>query len=713
VNSNHRPILCSVNRLSVVGAATLICIGAAYAQTGPAAGGGTEGEAQLQRVEVTASKRLQTLEQIPGAVTALGKDELNLSGANAIEDIQYKVPSLSIVTLYPGSQQIQLRGISSNLGLPTVGIYLDEMPLSSDIVYSGLDINLRDLSRVEVLRGPQGTLYGEGSMGGTIKYVTSNPVFGRFLGEASIDAGSVAGGGRLYRINGMLNAGGERAGIRVVASTEDAKGWIDNRTLGIRDANNLKRDSVRIKGLWAPTDELSLSLLFAHGDTRRDTSNVSGPGGVTIAPVLTPAKDTFDLGNLIVSYDFPGVRLLSSTGYLDRTNIAVVDFTSAFLPLLGLFGVPPGAITAVGSRGVTEFRTLTQELRLNSTATGPLRWTAGVYFRDYDETAGGRSFGQPNPLPFPLFDVDQVRTSKSSAVFGEVSYDVAPSLELTAGLRGFRDKRAQNSSGVTFGTPGSDTASGDFNSTNPRLALLYRLDANSSIYLNAAKGFRSGGFNSQALGGGQPVPPSFKPENLWSYELGGVLANKALLLQWSLYRNEWKDIQSFTFLQGSPATFTTNAGRAAGNGVDLQVTWLASKALDIAAAVGWNDMKYKVTTADKRAGDPVDFVAPVTASASATWRFALAGTSAFVRAEAQYTDAFTVNIRNFGTNDVQSQARTVARFSGGASLSGWDVKASIDNAFNAEKIVMPAYGALAEPIYTAPRTVSFTIGRKF
>lgn len=677
----------------------------------------------LGEIVVTAQKREQTIAEVPMSVSAFSGEDAAAAGAQAIEDLQFKIPGFSLVNFYAGGQQYQLRGVSANLGLPTVGLYVDEMPINSDVVNSNLEFDLYDLERIEVLRGPQGTLYGEGSMGGTIKYVTAAPKLDGFAGHVGANFASVTDGDPNWRLEGTLNAPliDDVLGIRVSASRQDIGGWIDNSLRGEKNVNSGAKTNIRAKVLWKPTADTSASLLYVRGDLDTDSSSFSLDDRRSTQPVASPISDKYDLMNLVLSHDFGAATLLSSTGWTKRKSTQQFDFSTFFVPFLQApppfgFGFPPGFVTGVGVASDIDFRTVTQELRLASSGDSRLRWTVGGYYRDYKSRAVGGSFTIPNGLPFKLTDADTRNDSKSWAVFGEASYAITERTELTLGARRYEDEREQNSRSAFLGFPSIDINRGKFKTTNPRVAFLYRFEGGSSMYASAAKGFRSGGFNLQSSGGGLPVPPTFDPESLWSYEIGGVLApaGNQLLVQWSVYYNDWKDVQTLAILPGSPFTITANGGKASGVGADLQVTYRPVDALEVSASIGWNDMEYKSTTPDKNLGDPMDFVAPVTGAVSATYRFELgAQTNAYVRADAQYTDAFDVNLRNFLAAAVSSESRTLARASFGISRGMWDGQVYIDNAFDADKVAMPAYGSLSEPVRTLPRTIGVTVNRRF
>jgi outer membrane receptor protein involved in Fe transport len=708
------------------GAATLAQI-AAFLAAAPALAQETTGTAESGAeagdvIIVTANKREQPIVDVPLSITALSNEAIRASGADTIEDIQFRIPGLSLVNFGPGTgNQVQLRGVSASSGLPTVGIYLDEMPVGLDSNNTNLDLDLSDLERVEVLRGPQGTLYGEGSMGGTIKYGTAAPDLFDVEGSVSGEFALVERGKPNWRTRGILSlpvVEGKLA-VRGLVSYSETGGWIDQG--GARDANTSSRLSARAGVLFAPSEETKIRLLYAHGETEADNDDQSQSGRISTGTLSRPGSSNYDLANLTLAQDVGGIQILSSTGFLTVDTSNVLDLTNSFVPFLEApppfgFGFPPGSFTGVGAATMSKSKIWTQELRLSNNTKGSLDWTIGAYYRDSRVDSGSDSFSQPFNLPFELFSSNIQSGSKAWAVFGQATYALMPSLDVTLGARYYRDKRKQDATSTSFGFPSSETSADTFSSFNPRASILYKFSESSSIYASVAKGFRSGGFNLQSTGGGNPVPPTFDPETLWTYEVGGFLGadNNRFTVQWAVYYNDWSDIQSLSFLPGSPLTAIVNGGAASGLGVDFQANYRPSREFDMGLAIGWNNMKYDKATADHAAGDPLDFVSPFNISANATVSpNAFSDFGGNFAASVQYTKGFDVNIRNFLPAPASSESRVLVRLSAGINVSDWNAQLYVDNLLNEDKIVMPAYGALAQPYRTYPRTFGLSIERSF
>lgn len=673
----------------------------------------------LEEIVVTAQKRTQRLLDVPMSITALTGDSLARQGATTLQDIASTVPGLSTLEYAPGQSRTQLRGISSATGAPTIGLYLDELPINVDTVQLGADVRFIDLERIEVLRGPQGTLYGEGSMGGTIKYVTRPPDLTRSTLGFDTAFGSVADGSELYRANLIVNMPvvADKFGVRFAGGFEQSPGWIDYPLIGARDVNEGRSKTARLKSLWQVSDALKASLLLAYQHSDYDSQAFADAQRTAPYLVLQPSKDENRLANLVLEYDAGPFTILSSTGYLDRDTFARSDVTGFFAPIYTApppfgFGLPPGSVATVTLDGANGFKATSEELRVASNGATRLSWTAGVYYRDYEDSIDSRSNTTPNPLPMEVLTSELDRTSEQFAVFGEAGYKVTSTFETTVGLRYFRDERSKSGSGSNFGLPAPEpTGNETFTSVNPRLVLTYRPTQDRLFYVSGAKGFRSGGFNLVAARPpGCNLPDAFDPENLWTYEIGSNLtfADGRAVVQAAVYRNDWKDIQVSQFCPGGQALQTTNAGKASGAGVDLQLTLRPYDSLSIMLAGGYNDSQYDETSASHNEGDSVDFVPKFSASISGDYSFQwAAGFPGRFHLDYQYVDDFSISLRSFAGSQPLVSSDAYGRLNARLSiLSGaWELALFGQNLADTNKVVMPPIGVLLVPVSMQPRTI--------
>lgn len=682
---------------------------------------------QLEEVVVTAEMRRQRLLEVPASITVITANDIAKTGAATIEDLQYEAPGLSIAEFSPGQQRIEINGISAYEGLPTVGVYLDEMPLNMNFAGSGMDVRLLDMQRVEVLRGPQGTLYGQGSLGGTIRYITHQPDLTAFGGSVGAQGASIDRGGVDWKTDGVLNlplvAG--RLGMRLAAEYQNFGGWIDETLLDIPRANRGKDYTVRATGLWVPTDPLSISLMLQHQVFQVNDQNLADADGTAQDAILQPDRERVDLANLTAKYDLGRAQLVSSTGWLDRSENTQDDDSAAYIPYLEApapagFGLPPGSIQSVAYDFTTQDHILTEELRLSTEGNARLGGTVGVFYRDsHTRSVQSEPVVPDNIVPVDVYSGDGTNPedSRSWAIFGQGHYRLTSTLEATLGLRYFEDRQRQAVTSTSFGYTTYDRGTQTFTSTSPRLDLSWHVSDNVNIYTSIAKGFRSGGFNLTSESGGLfPIPQTYAPETLWTYELGAKFqsASGRVASDVSVYHNDWKNVQSLAFPTGLPLVYTVNGGRIKGWGVNAQLTVRPLDRLELGLTGGWNDMAYVSTTADHLPGDPPDYVPRYTASAFAEYRYHWTpGLPGFLRVDYQRSDRFQVFIRNYMAAPAFSDVLNYLNARVGVDVSGWTVSVLARNITNENGVLYPALGGVTNPVRPEPRTVGVAFSTSF
>lgn len=680
----------------------------------------------LEEVVVTAEMRQQRLMDVPASITAITGDEIARTGAATIEDLQYEVPGMSIAEFSPGQQRIEINGISDYEGLPTVGVYLDEMPLNMNFAGSGMDLRLLDMQRVEVLRGPQGTLYGQGSLGGTIRYITHPPDLDAFGGDFSAEGASIDGGGVDWKTDGVLNMPvvQGRLGVRLVADYENFGGWIDETLLNVRHANDGKDYTVRATGLWLPIDPLSISLLVQHQTFQVNDQNLATADGTAQDMITQPSREQVNLANLTLKYDLGGAQLLSSTGWLDRSEDTQDDDSAAYIPYLeapppnGL-GLPPGSIQSVAYDFTTQDHILTEELRLSTQEGRRLGGTLGVFYRDSHTRSLQSQPVVPDIVPVDVYSADGTNPENSSswAIFGQGYYRLTPRLEATLGLRYFQDRQRQDDTSTSFGYTTYDRGAQTFSSTSPRIDLSWHASDNLNLYTSLAKGFRSGGFNLTSESGGLfPIPQTYAPETLWTYELGAKFQSNGgrVASDVSVYHNDWKNVQALAFPTGFPLVYTVNGGTIRGWGVNAQLTVRPVDPLTLGLTGGWNDMRYVSTTADHLPGDPPDYVPRYTASAFVEYRYHWTSKlPGFLRLDYQRSDRFQVFLHNYMAAPAYSDVLNYLNVRVGAKVSGWTVSLLAKNLTNENGVLYPELGGTTNPVRPEPRSIGASVSTTF
>lgn len=660
----------------------------------------------LEEVIVTATKRAERILDVPQSITAFTNDRMREQGSVQLADFLQAAPGVSIVDTQAGTQSIQIRGINSTFGDAPIGYYLDELPFSFIAQPVVPDVRTFDLERVEVLRGPQGTLYGDGSLGGTIRVLTAEPNLRDLQGDLDLTAASTTHGDDSWAAKGMLNlpivAG--KAALRLVASREDFGGWTDNTLTGVKDENGRDIDTYRGKLRLAPNDKLDMILSFWRTDSKASGSNGAYGNWTTD---LTPVSNdmAYDLYSLTVRYDLGFADLVSATSYMDFSLFNAGT----------LLGFP------VLSDQTQELRS--EELRLTSSNKEGFRWTGGLFYRKIERQVAAQVLG---------LDFGEFADSESYAVFGEGTWPlIERKLDLTLGLRYFKDDRLRadpiDAATLALIQTVDPTFTGRVESSidtvNPRLNLAWHVSDDWLLYANVAKGFRAGQVQptvsliSAALMG-MNVPVGIEEEIVWSYELGakGTFAGGRASLEAAVYYNDWQNLMVNVVVE--PVTQLSaleNGAQARTIGAELSLSVQPVAGLNLQLAASHVDAEYTEASANVniRKGDRVTRVPKNTLAASATYRWPLTATlNAFVFGQAQYTSDQVDLINNLAPSDdvtllgarlgVEGQSWGIYLF--GDNLSDENAAMSVAGLVNG--IVLPT----ARP---RPRTVGLNMSYRF
>ncbi|WP_174278360.1 TonB-dependent receptor domain-containing protein [Sphingomonas bacterium] len=648
-------------------------------------------------VIVTANKSRQRLIDVPVSVTAETGAQLRRRGATQLQDLVETTPGLSNPGTGGGNTtNLVIRGITTDASVvlkqPTVSILFDDIPV--DPATAGLlTTNLRivDIERVEVLRGPQGTLFGSGSIAGAVRYITNKPDATRLSGSIE---GSVAGtyrGANSEWGNAVLNVPivTDRVAARAVGYGFNEGGWIANTRLNQSNVNRNKTYGGRIALTAKATDQLSVTLTGAYQNSRDyspgDSLYVQPAGSgkqVTTERQAGDSRARSALANLGLTYDFGGVSLFSSSTYI-RRKVDIIDDYGFYTDYLQLAFKLPALNDVSPGRQFGASDIYTQELRLGSNGTGPFRWTFGGFYLRSD-TQGGQTITAPGLLPYlgtsNLANLSSPGRQEELAGFGEATYTIARKLDLTGGLRVSRNRLdiSSTSSGllltmsgtnaVTFKLPERET------SYNPRFSVQYRPTGQLSVYAQAARGYRIGGANLTAGLGGPGIPTDYRSDHLWNYEAGVKtnLLDGRLQINADGYYIDWKNLQ--VSLLSNNIEYTGNAGAARVYGFELEaaakpVTWLdLGGSLSLNNAALTRDAPTLVRTSaiggsvvGAKDGDRLPASPRAQGSAYAQLNFTYKDDAAFIRASGQYvgasyTDFASQGLRfgEYGTFDVRA-----------------------------------------------------------
>lgn len=657
-------------------------------------------ESRLDEVIVTGTKRDSTIQDVPFSINAQTQEDIQRSGAVTLEDLSRNVAGLTIQNLGPGQSQVAVRGVSAGQVVrdqpgvkEQVGIYLDESVISLSLFTP--DIDLFDLNRVETLRGPQGTLFGSGSVGGTIRYITNQPRLdvqeGLIEGNVNLVDGDAAGGHLKVAVNLPM---GETAAVRAVAYRTNYGGFIDARGEGgsIRqNVNGGTRTGGRLAVLFQPTPDISITPrivyqeIRADGFNRQESFNLFANPFTTTRPAITLREreqylllgegfsDDTMIADLTASIDFGGAELSSVTTYIDR-SIEVSRDASALTGSVSVdLGYPAASVTLPSNLvDTTELETFTQELRLSSTGDGNFQWLVGAFYSQVD-----RLYNQRLPTPgydaftdarfgagtsaavangFPLNSPYNARLPydiQQTAVFGEASYNM-DRWTITAGGRfyDFTEQRRFTSGGL-FSNGDDQTDETSSSGFTPRVLLSYEASDSVTFNAQAAQGFRLGGVNdplnlplcspqdAAIFGGFQ----SYEDESLWNYEAGIKSRFSGVTFNAAAFYTDIKDLQTTLDAGSCSSRVVFNVPEAHTMGLEGELTAMLTPDFEIGISGSLVEAEFDSTVRDGtgtviggiREGNRLPSVPEFQISFNATYNWQMAsGVDGYITASLQH-----------------------------------------------------------------------------
>jgi iron complex outermembrane recepter protein len=597
----------------------------------------------LAEITVTAEKFTSTIQNTAISMSALSGDQLAAEGLTRIEDIAHEIPGLSMRSAGPGLTEYEARGLASNGGAaPTVGFYLDEIPLSPPALsQSGkvvIDPDLYDIERVEVLRGPQGTLYGSGSMGGTIRVITNQPKLGAFEGSVQGTVSDTDGGGGNYGGNLMLNLPlGDVFALRVVLSDLYRSGWIDNKTVTpfpidmnstirgdvqnatvtnvIHDANDERLSGGRVSLLYKPSEDFSIlatalqqSLHLGGYDLLDGSPTNASPSRVYDAhyeafPLREGVRDDISVFGLTLNANVNVADLTSATAYWSRLGVQTQDASESIYVANG-YSTPFVPVPYSERDPSHQF---SQEIRLTSHDIGGLHWVAGAFYSSlrsvWNEIGQSPANATPSVPDGSYFTSWNPYTVKQTALFADGSYKFTDQWKLSAGVRWYTYKSQQDEFSWGYDGPNetppaaSQITKASDKGFNPRIDLSYMPNPDFTAYTTVSKGFRPGGAN-------QILPPEsepphctpgalqFGPDAAWNYELGekAKLFDNWLTINSDVYYIKWTGIQQVLTLPCG-YQYYNNAGDGRSFGPELEINAKLAAEWTASLSGAWTDAK--------------------------------------------------------------------------------------------------------------------------
>lgn len=728
----------------------------------------------IEEILVTAQKREESIQSIPFAITAVSEEALKKNGITGIESFYLTVPSFQFTSQGRGKTPISLRGINAgpvrvddSVRAETVGFYFNDIPIS-EALYTP-DIDFFDMQRVEVLRGPQGTLYGSGSLSGTVKLVSNMPNLKEWETKAEATLSNTAHGDGNQAFKAAVSAPiiEDKVALRLVGYSDDQGGFVDRiGPIAKEDYNESDKVGGRAILTIKPSENLTLTPTFVYqkqdseGTTADDVLSPTYPalGGQPSLDgeyeILTLAPDFFEdelsIYNLTAEYDLPWASVVSSTSYTDRDILFQQDFTWFLQSIFTTFPLPPTWI--LDNKNIETF---TQEIRLVSTGDGPLKWIGGIYYSDSDQDFGelvlmpGATdigfdtslFGGEGDI---LIETDYTTGVRQVALFGEVSYQLRDNLTATLGLRWFdleQDFRLQ-ARGILNGEITDREADTSDDGINPRFILSYEPSDRILLSAQASKGFRLGGPNDiipvagpascqgdlDQLGLTTP-PVAFDPETLWNYELAAktLWADGRLLVNASAFYLDYQDIQIDDRLScGRRLVFNSGKARSVGAELEIVARLMEGMELSIGSSVIDSELREDLPTGEAQKGDSLLFSPEFMFSASLYYTRPLSenmdgffniGYRHRSDAESFYNNPVdpTDPVDPMG-NKIDSQ--DLVNFRIGVLYNNWEVSAFVDNMFDernvtaieaSRKSVSNPSGARRLDLLNRPRTFGLNV----
>jgi iron complex outermembrane recepter protein len=692
-------------------AASLLAAGAAPALAAE------NNDQSLAEIVVTATKRAERLIDVPQSIQALSAQDLDKQGADVMSDYARSLAGVTFTDRGPGQTQIAIRGISGGVDLDvgpesTVGVYIDEVPISEGMAQP--DLRIVDIERVELLRGPQGTLYGSGSMGGTLRIITPKPDLESFSGTARTTVSDTQGGGINYGADASLNLplSPDRAGVRLSGYYRNESGFIDDIGTHQNDENSEHTSGGRAQLRLKIAEEWLLDASVIAQRSRYASLNGYDPQLGDLKIGLTyrePYNDDMTIGNVTLTHSSSFLNFVSSSSYVDRERGYVRDASALIgLPTLANYGYAT--------------RVLTQEFRVTSPdAASKLHWVAGVYYsrtrQSFDENIRipglGPSPGYPDDV---IFIANAETTIKQSAIFANASYEFLPGWSLEAGLRVAHPSLDTDRINLN---PAPDVTNANRSSTQvlPKANLSYKLTDNSTIYVQAAKGYRIGGGNI-------PVPPnpplpnaptSFGSDTLWNYELGAKseFLDGRGVVSGAVFYIDWKGVP-VQVNRADGYSWFANAGNATSKGAELQASYLPLRNLNLEMTATYLDATLNKVAAGVNAtpGDALPAVARWSGSGSAEYTLRWSSEiSQFFRLAEQYVGGSRTD---FGAVGLPMGNYWLTNFRSGVTINTWDAQVFVNNLTNRRAVLyVNQFGGDPRNEINRPRTIGVSLRYKF
>jgi iron complex outermembrane receptor protein len=729
---------------------------AAFQQAGPSSSAAVQGDddaVALEEIVVTAQKRSERLQDVPAAVSALSSKDLQRLNAVSFADYVGRVPGFNMISSRSGEGQIILRGLSTGTdqAAATVATYIDETPFGSSTAHtqgSSLtpDLDPSDMERIELLRGPQGTLYGASSLGGVLKFVTKAPELDGIHASLRVDGSTIDGGGSGGGVRAMFNAPliQDKLAIRVSAFKREDPGFIDDAGRGETDLNTVHAEGYRVQVLWKPTEALSIRGSILSQRLKNNGDNIEyidvGTGkplfGETQQRNGSPVSiaNQYRVYNVVGTLDLGWGQLVSSTSFSRNRSDQHLDITYAYGDYIGgALGIDNMGLTQPFKPRQSKF---TQELRL--TGEGELfDWQVGGFFTHERSQyfQGIDTFdtvtGEKTDIGVVLFRGDLFQRYTELAGFGNVTWHITPKFDLLVGGRYARNEQSFTLIGdglLATGTSNDpqrqygESKEGAFTFL---VAPRYKITDDVMVYGRVASGYRPGGPNGITVATAPFAPKTYDSDRVVNWEAGikGSFLDRRLDIDLAAFYIDWTDVQ----LTGQVAglRFLANGGTARSQGVEASFKFVPVRGLTIAGNASYTDAELTEDTKPGvfgLAGEPLPYVPDWGANLSADYDWVIADDwNAYVGASWNYVGDRITDLRSTSASHPRETIPSFSKFDlrAGVAHGSYSLDLFVKNVSNERGIT--AMGPLT--IYDdsdqfaasliQPRTFGFSLSARY
>lgn len=707
---------------------------------------------EIEEIVVTATRRDSALQDTALSIGVLTGEALSESRNLNWEDYWRQIPSMAVTDSGPFGRRIAIRGLSGNSGAladeALTATYLDDTPVTNPGGFFTMppDFYLVDIERVEVLRGPQGTLFGASSMGGAVRNITNKPDATASTQSYEATISNTNHGGMNYEVHAILNQPlvQDRTALRLAAYYRDADGFVDDIGLNRTNVNSNRTVGFRLSGKTRIGDNLQLTGKIQYQDVEAGSYNEVDPVGKP--EIGLPIENDYQLAllseesradevilyNLDVEYTTPWADWISVTSYFENETAYVIDIADEMNVFFGSYLASP--IDGRFTQSV-----FTQEFRATSNSDTRLGWLAGVFYFDQevprDEIISASGFnGTPfcrdeNPPPPPdapyptctgfqdgeeTLSIEDSRTTREDyGVFGEVSYEIGDRWDATIGARWYQISKRTDAvlDGFFAGGFGIATDVGsDEEGISGKGSLAFRVNDDAMVYVLASQGYRPGGANDPFATGRCPgAPLSYESDNLWNYEVGARTSwlDNRLTLNGTIYHIDWSDAQIVVRDPTCQTFYTENSGEADSDGVEIELSALINEHWELTVSAGFTDATLTEAVPNPEinapAGTELPNVPDATASLVSTNYFpAFNNFDGFVRADVQYAGSSYSSIDLLSR--VKKPSYTLVDLRGGIESDHWRAELFVENLFD-EQAMLFCCRLNGEFVTNRPRTI--------